>query len=74
MSKPIHPIRKMLRALDLHQVAAPSYYQRAVARHVKPLLDALIVLHGLSYDHSVGNSAAPWCPECDLIAKWRAKL
>ena len=77
MSAPIHPIRKLLKVLDLYNAAtAPAsdrdIYQRAVALHIRPLLDAVESLHSHAFDHAAGT--APNCPECRLLAAWRAKL
>jgi hypothetical protein len=84
MSKPIHPIRKLLRALDLHHAAAASdrhadWYQSAVARHVKPLLDALKIETAAHvkpddkfYDGEPMEACV--CSSCRLLAAWRAKL
>ena len=78
MTKPIHPIRKLLAALDLHNAAttrSPNNYQRAVARHVKPLLDALDVAHEV--EMALGEEEHPpagVCDVCNLLAAWRANL
>ena len=79
MSKQLHPIRKMLASLDLHNAAtttSPNDYQRAVARHVKPLLDALEKSHTLISPQGpiCPTLNADFCPVCRLLAAWRAKL
>lgn len=74
MSKPTHPIRKLLAALELHNAATtklPNDYQKAVARHIKPLLDAL------EFDHTPVGTQVKYdedCETCHLLAAWRAKL
>ena len=70
MTKPVHPIRKMQR--DLWAVRSdPQKMERKIARHVKPLVDAL------SGQHTFANMASQPhddCHVCRLLAAWRAKL
>lgn len=69
-----HPIRKLLANLDLHNAATthtPNHYQKAVAKHVKPLLDALEESDAATehQPYEEGN-----CRFCRLLAAWREKL
>lgn len=80
MSKRVHPIRKMCDALEkVYWAGEDPKHLQTVARHIKPLLDALELLHpglqtlsktGHRY-YKVPHSA---CHFCRLLAAWRAKL
>lgn len=63
MTKPIHPIRKMQQAMIRTAISREA---EIIARHVKPLLDALEKGHSPAASHI--------CEDCHLLAKWRAKL
>ena len=41
--------------------------ERTIARHVKPLLDAL------ERSHDISDGLMKGCQICELIAAWRAK-
>ena len=68
MTKPIHPIRKMQNELDQLFVSECGGVKEAkiIARHVRPLLDALEKSHSPATGHI--------CQDCHLLARWRAKL
>jgi hypothetical protein len=75
MTKLVHPIRKMRRDLErkhyLCRIIWPPSNQtieKDIARHVKPLLDALEEAHN---GHHID---ALYCEPCRLLAAWRAKL
>ena len=73
MTKPVHPIRKMQR--DLWAVRSdPEKVERKIARHVKPLLDALDRSHNRKTLWSKAIEPDANCPDCKLLAAWRAKL
>ncbi len=66
MSKPVHPIRKMRLGID--RAVCNQNVERAIARHVKALLDAL-------------EDALFFCPPGKardtityLLTSWRAKV
>jgi hypothetical protein len=73
MSKPVHPIRQMRQ--EFHEHLAGAYFvddkpgERILARHVEPLLDALA-------RRIPAQEAESWCecPDCRLLAAWKAKL
>ncbi len=76
MSKPIHPIRKLAKAVDPWNRSIVER-ERIIARHVKPLLDALADTHELEGRALYPNEAEEGCPYdpcwiCDLLAEWRA--
>ena len=71
-----HPIRKLSWAVQrcVHGEADTvdcAGIERAIARHVKPLLDALD-----TFGHSSFHTEDPdrLCEVCRLLAEWRAKL
>jgi hypothetical protein len=65
--KRMHPAEKLVRALDLWGYKTYEQKQAIIARHVKPLLDALAWAHP---PHS-GESK---CDVCLLYAAWRIHL
>lgn len=66
MSKPIHPIRKMQR--DIWAVRADrAKLERKIARHVKPLLDALEELLG-------SPQTANYAAAEHLLAAWKEPI
>lgn len=71
--KSTHPIRLMRQAF--HEHLAGAYFEtdkpgeRLLARHVKPLLDALEDAHQFCRDEGAEDK----CGGCNLLAAWRAK-
>jgi hypothetical protein len=75
MSKSVHPIRKMGAELSKHaegRLKDGDYSRegkdRIIARHVKPLLNALEIAHedcNFDFDRL--------CDGCRLLVLWRAK-
>jgi hypothetical protein len=63
--KRMHPAEKLVRALDLWGYKTYEQKQAIIARHVKPLLDALERGHTFPTKN---------CNSCCLLAAWRAKL
>ena len=72
-----HPIRKTWKAMA--KAWTQPKQEAIIARHVKPLLDALEgkIVHtyqGLCPEKGFPNNAGdPECPACRLLAEWRAK-
>ena len=89
MTKPIHPIRKLRRAVSRHDFDQ-QYQDRIIARHVKPLLDALEAMPSIAmgctgpgntldqaqgYSDACRDIAAKIRQSIDpLLAAWRATL
>jgi hypothetical protein len=73
VSKPIHPIRKIVAAVarDVYGDKLPrnDRAERSVARHVKPLLDALDYVERFYFPPGPNQRKAR-----DLVDAWRAKL
>lgn len=80
MRKPIHPIRKMQQAIwESNRVwdVDPVKEAEAIARHVKPLLDALEECHRklvVEGDHEYCDESCVVKKGQRLLAAWRAKL
>ena len=76
MSKPMHPISKMQRELWRIRPTTASDECEHIARHVKPLLDALEKSHTFISPQGpiCPTLNADFCPVCRLLAAWRAKL
>jgi hypothetical protein len=80
VTKPVHPIKKMRQGiLNLFDESVQEFLDederiridRSIARHVKPLLDAL------EFDHTPVGTQVKYdedCETCHLLAAWRAKL
>ena len=70
--KKLHPIREL--RIELELASSTEAQERTIARHVKPLLDALEREHK---GNVLGAGALihdePPCPTCRLLAEWRAK-
>jgi hypothetical protein len=83
MNKPVHPIRRMRRSiLDRFDDSVRMFLaedelvqlDRVIARHVRPLLDALEDDHGFAHGTCDSSRWDPTgCPKCALLAAWRAK-
>ena len=68
MTKRLHPVEKL--RLDLNR---SDNWNTVLARHVKPLLEALWADHEVCREGvRLGDPAD--CPTCRLLAEWRAKL
>jgi hypothetical protein len=75
MSKPIHPIRKLRYELFRYLYGGPGVHDKVIARHVKPLLDALDQEHGaIGSEYNWHGHKEVTCDVCVLLAAWRAKL
>ena len=73
MSKPVHPIRKLCNELDRRGYDYEA--ERAIiARHVKPLLDALEEAQSGLVAFSAGATADTIIKSGKLLNAWRAKL
>lgn len=71
--RPTHPIRRMLANLDrVYWAGEDPQHEKVARRHTKPLVDALEANHQ-AVAESVGHPVAT-CPDCRLIAAWRAPL
>lgn len=67
MTKPIHPIRKMQQAMIRADIPREA---EIIARHVRPLLDALEHDHTERWQHKHDTH----CETCLLLDAWRADL
>lgn len=80
MSKPIHPIRKMRQHLgrlywyDVRNRRFNPRVEEVIARHIKPLLDALWDDHEICRVGVDKYGDKPTCKTCRLVAAWREKL
>lgn len=72
MTKRIHPIRKMQR--DIWSVRSDrAKLERRLARHLKPLLDALEGEH-CTHLHRDEYGIEEDCDVCRLLAQWQEEL
>lgn len=73
MSKRIHPIYKLQRALNNRLLGdiGTSKERALMLRHIKPLLDELDVEHSIRGGHVDPRDG---CPVCRLLAEWRKPL
>lgn len=75
MSKRLHPIQKLAERLvgrwPDYSVDQIPFAEKEIARHVKPLLDAL-------EESDAATEHQPYedghCRFCNILAAWRAKL
>ncbi len=83
MSKPVHPIRKTINDVLVesfgYSIPGQARAEKKLARHVKPLLDALENSVAWMDDQGCdcGTDEPGTCALCvaqELLAAWRAKL
>ena len=66
-----HPIRKTWKAMA--KAWTQPKQEAIIARHVKPLLDALWADHEICRE-GVAQGDPDDCKTCKMVAEWRAKL
>ena len=79
MSKPVHPVQKMRKAVRDAQLVAADFdreVEHILQRDIRPLLDALEESHLLPSPQGLicPSLNADSCPKCQILTRWKAPL